>query len=215
MTVEVWTDILCPWCYIGKREFENALSEFTHKDDVEVSFHSFELDPSAKKEYDKDIYDLLAEKYGTTREKSKAMHVNLEQRAKGVGLNYQFDILKPTNSFDAHRLIQYAATKGKQAEMIERLSAAYLTEGKHIGKSETLIELAKEVGLDAEEVKKIITSEDFGYEVRTDEQQASQFGISGVPYFVINRKYGISGAQPKEIFTEALENIWRENVDKG
>lgn len=210
MKVEIWTDILCPWCYIGKREFENALSEFKHKNEVEVSFHSFELDPNASKEYDKDIYGLLAEKYQTSLEKSKAMHANLEQRAKEVGLNYQFDILKPTNSYDAHRLIHFAAKCGKQAEMIERLSAAYLTEGKHIGKHETLVELAKEVGLDAIEAQKVIESEDFGYEVRTDEQEARQIGISGVPYFVFNRKYGISGAQPKEVFKEALENIHNE-----
>lgn len=210
MKIDIWTDILCPWCYIGKREFETALAKFEHKDKVQVTFHSFELDPNANKNYDKDIYDMLAEKYQTTREKSKAMHENVQNRANAVGLTYHFDILKPTNSFDAHRLIHLAAKHGKQSEMVEKLSAAYLTEGKHIGDVETLINIAKETGLDEKETEQMLHSEDLSYEVRTDEQEARQLGISGVPYFVINRKYGISGGQPNEVFSEALENIWKE-----
>jgi predicted DsbA family dithiol-disulfide isomerase len=210
MKVEIWSDVLCPWCYIGKREFEKALEQYAHKSKVEVIWHSFELDPHAQRDYGLDVYDHLAKKYNLTRERAKEMNKHLVERAVGAGLTYHMDIVKPTNSFDAHRLIQLAKKNGLEWNMVERLSAAYLTEGKHIGDPETLTQLAVEVGLDKEEVTKVLASDEFGYEVRTDEQEASQLGIQGVPYFVIDRKYGISGGQPADVFLEALQNIGKE-----
>jgi predicted DsbA family dithiol-disulfide isomerase len=210
MKVEIWSDILCPWCYIGKREFETALQQYAHKDKVEMIWHSFELDPHAQLDYGMDIYDMLAKKYGMSRERALEMNKHLVERAKGAGLTYHMDIVKATNSFDAHRLIQLAKEKELEWEMVERLSAAYLTEGKHLGDKDVLKQLALEVGLDETEVTKVLASDQFGYEVRTDEQEASQLGIRGVPYFVIDRKYGISGGQPSEVFLEALKNIGKE-----
>jgi predicted DsbA family dithiol-disulfide isomerase len=210
MKVEIWSDILCPWCYIGKREFEKALEQYAHKDKVEVIWHSFELDPQALRDYGMDVYDMLSNKYHISRERAIEMNKQLVERAKGADLTYHMDDVKPTNSFDAHRLIQLAKERGLEWKMVERLSAAYLTEGKHLGDKDVLRQLALDVGLNETEVTKVLTSDAFGYEVRTDEQEASQIGISGVPYFVIDRKYGISGGQTSEIFLEALQNIGKE-----
>ena len=210
MKVEIWSDILCPWCYIGKREFENALAQFKHKDKIEVVWKSFELDPSATKDNDGDLYDILSSKYNVSVERAKQMTATLVERAKATGLIYNMDIAKPTNSFDAHRLIHMAAKYDVQELVIERLSAAYLTEGKHIGHHETLVDIGTEAGLDTAEVTKLLSSDDYAEAVRKDEYEAQNIRVKGVPFFLIDQKYSISGAQPKEVFAEALEKIWEE-----
>ena len=210
LKIEIWTDILCPWCYIGKHQFERALAQFSYKNEVDVLYHSFELDPNAAVEPGMNSYELLAKKYGVTPEKATEMHRNVSERAANVGLEYHMDITKPTNSFDAHRLIHLAAAHGLQHKMIEKLSAAYLTEGKHIGRHDTLLALATEIGLDNQEVSQMLAGDAYADAVRRDEQEAAQLGIRGVPFFVFERKYGASGAQGEEVFRQMLEKTWAE-----
>ena len=210
MKVEIWSDILCPWCYIGKREFEKALKQFEHKEGVEVIWKSFELDPNAQKDYEGNIYDLLSSKYNVSVEKARQMTGTIVERAKSTGLTYNMDIAKATNSFNAHRLIHMAVRYGVQEKVIEHLSSAYLTEGKHLGHDDTLIEIGVEAGLDASEVTKMLNSDEYAADVRKDEYEAQNIRVRGVPFFLIDQKYSISGAQPKEVFAEALEKIWIE-----
>jgi predicted DsbA family dithiol-disulfide isomerase len=210
MKVEIWSDINCPFCYMGKRNLENALTQFPHRDEVEIIWKSFELDPYAEVDPEEDLYEKLASKYGKTREWAEETSQNVTERAAVLGLNYELDRAIPTNSLDAHRLIHFAAQHGLQDETKERLLKAYFTEGKHIGKPETLIQLATEIGLDADEARKMLASDDFKEEVRKDEKEAQQLGIRGVPFFVLNRKYGISGAQPSEVLLQALQQTWEE-----
>jgi predicted DsbA family dithiol-disulfide isomerase len=210
MVVEIWSDIVCPWCYIGKREFEKALNQFEHKEDVEVIWKSFELDPYSPKESTLDSYDLVAKKYGFTREKSIAMHQNVVQRASQIGLKYNMEKVKPSNSFDAHRLTHLAISHGVQNELVEHLSAAYFTEGKQISNPDSLVSVGIAAGLDANEITRMLESDSYSDDVREDENEAKTLGISGVPFFVINRKYGISGGQPSEVFLQNLNQIWAE-----
>lgn len=210
MTIEIWSDVLCPWCYIGKRQFETALAEFPHRDKVEVIWKSYELDPNSPKNQGVGSYEMLAKKYGVSREKSIEMHNNVNERAKSLGLEYNFEKVLPTNSFDAHRLTHFAKSNNLQYEMIERLSKAYFTDGKDISHYDVLKELAKEIGLDTNIVSKVLNENEFSKEVRADEQEAKNLGISGVPFFVLNRKYGIAGAQGSQVFLEALNQAWEE-----
>jgi predicted DsbA family dithiol-disulfide isomerase len=210
MKIEIWSDIACPFCYIGKRNLEAALSEFPHADDVEIEWRSFELDPQAPVDTEQDMADLLARKYGYSREQAQAMNAQVSERARVAGLDFRMDDIVPTNTLNAHRLIHLAARHGLQAEMKERLLRAYFTEGRHVGDVETLVELAGEVGVPAAEARELLQGEELAYEVRSDEAEARDFSISGVPFFVFDRKYGISGAQPVEVFKEALENTWQE-----
>jgi predicted DsbA family dithiol-disulfide isomerase len=211
MKVEIWSDFVCPFCYIGKRRFEAALEAFSNKNDIEVVYRSFELDPNAKKDVNHDIHQMLASKYGMSREKAKAMNDDLTGQATAVGLTYHFDTMILTNTFDAHRLAHFAAGAGKMHEMTERLLKAYFTESKHIGDHETLANLAAEVGLNKDEAAQILAGEGFTSEVRADEQKAVSLGIRGVPFFVIDSKYAVSGAQPTEVFLEALQKAWSDN----
>jgi len=210
MKVEIWSDILCPWCYIGKREFENALAQFKHKEKVEVVWKSFELDPSAHENYAGNLYDLLSSKYHITIDRARQMTGALVDRAKAIGLNYNMDIAKATNSFNAHRLIHLAMKHGVQEKVIELLSAAYLIKGKHIGQDETLLEIGTEAGLASSEITAMLGSDAFAEDVRKDEYEAQSLRIKGVPFFLIDRKYSLSGAQPAEVFAEALSKIWEE-----
>lgn len=211
MKVEIWSDFACPFCYIGKRRFEAALEQFPHKEEVEVIYHSFELDPAAPKQPQQDIHSMLAAKYGMSREQAKQMNNQVAEQAKSVGLTYHMDQIVPTNTFDAHRLAQFAADRGKGIEMTERLLKAYFTDTVNLSDHETLISLAREVGLDAEETAKMLAGDSYANEVRRDQQEAAALGIRGVPFFVIDRKYGVSGAQPTEVFTQALEKAWTEH----
>ncbi len=211
MKVEIWSDILCPFCFIGKRKFQAALDAFPHRDQVQVIWRSFELDPNTPKATHKKIHELLAEKYGRSLEWALESSQNLSRQAAEVGLNFDFERLIPTNSFDAHRLLHLAQTHGKQDAMGEQLFSAYLEQGKNISDPSTLIQLAQDIGLDTEAARKCLQSDAFTQEVRDDESTAQSFGLQGVPAFVIDRRFLISGAQPSQVFTDALTKIWAES----
>ena len=208
MIVEIWSDVVCPFCYIGKREFENALTQFEHRDSVEVIWRSFELDPRAPARSEFDMYGMLVNKYGGTREDAKARVSGVVQRAKTVGLEYDMEKAVIGSSFDAHRLIQLAKTKALGSEAEERLFKAYFTEGAHIADHATLIRLGKEIGLEEKEVKQMLASDRYVEEVREDERQAHLAGVRGVPFFLIDEKLSVSGAQQSATFLGALQQAW-------
>lgn len=210
MKVEIWSDIVCPWCYIGKRRFEKALAEFAHKDDVQVVWRAFELDPAASKTPVGDLDKRLAAKYGMSLERARAMQAEVAKQAAGEGLDFRFDIAQTGNTFDAHRLLHLAAEKGIQDAVKERLMRAYFTEGEPISDPETLARLVAEAGIDADEARAVLQSDAYAEDVRADERHAAALGISGVPFFVIDEKYGVSGAQPAALLREALEKAWSE-----
>ncbi|HEO8421059.1 TPA: DsbA family oxidoreductase [Yersinia enterocolitica] len=211
MKIEVWSDFVCPFCYIGKRRLEIALEQFPFKDQVEVEFKSFELDPNAEAYSGKSIHEVLAGKYRMSIEEAKNANENVGNQAASTGLSYEFDNMKPTNTFDAHRLTKYAKTVGKEKELTEKLLQAYFTEGKLISDSQVLVEIGKSVGLgEAEQQKVLADATSFANDVRIDEALASQIGVTGVPFFVINQKYSVSGAQPTETFKRVLEQVWQE-----
>lgn len=210
LRVDIWSDIACPWCYVGKRRFEAALSGFPHRDQVEVVWHSFELDPSASSERGQSMRAILAGKYGGGEARAQGMLDSMTQTAAGEGLDYHFERLQPTNTFQAHQLIHLAAEKGVQDAMKERLLRAFFVEGEFLGDREGLVRLASEVGLDAGEVRAALESGQYAQAVRRDEAQAHALGISGVPFFVLGGKYGVSGAQSPEVLRSALEQVWAE-----
>ncbi|WP_207425253.1 DsbA family protein [Pedobacter sp. SYSU D00535] len=210
MKVEVWSDIVCPFCYIGKRKFEKALEDFAGKDKVEIEWKSFQLDPSTQSEPGKSVYEYLAERKGMSLENSKEMHQQVTQMANEVGLDYQFDKAVVANTFDAHRLIHFAAKFDKQGEAKERLLAAYFIEGKNIADLDTLVGLAKELGLDESEARAALAQKTYSDEVKKDIQEAQQLGVRGVPFFVFNRKFAVSGAQSPEVFAGALSKAFAE-----
>lgn len=214
MTIEIWSDVVCPFCYIGKREFESALQQFEHRENVTVVWKSFELDPQAPARSEHDMYGMLVSKYGGTRDDARARVQGVVDRARTVGLDYRMDKAIIGSSFDAHRLIQFAKTKGLGAEAEERLFKAYFTEGVHLADHTSLIRIAVDIGLDADEVKGMLASTRFTEEVRAEEREAQQLGIRGVPFFVIDRKYGISGAQQSAYFLGALQQAWTERGAK-
>ena len=205
MKVEIWSDIPCPWCYIGRRRFEKALQQFEHRDQVEVIWRSFQLDPNAPREYPGTAHDMLMEKYRTSRERVEEMHAQVTTLAAQEGLDYRFDRVRPANSCDAHRLIHLAADRGLQGEMKERLQRAYFTDGLLVSDYPTLVRLAEEVGLDADEALRTLETDAYGDAVQADIQRAQMLGIQGVPFFVLDQKYGVSGAQSSELFLTALE----------
>ncbi|WNQ08854.1 DsbA family oxidoreductase [Paenibacillus aurantius] len=211
MKVEIWSDFACPFCFIGKQRFEEALSQFAHKDEVEVAFRSFELDPNAPKEVDQDVHSMLAGKYGMSREQAVAMNENVTRQAKEAGLEFHLDTLILTNTFDAHRLAQYAKKFGKDQQIVKELFQAYFTDSKHLGDPQVLADLAGKAGLDREETLRILAGDDYSAEVREEEEDAGRLGINAVPFFVIDRKYGVSGAQPSPLFLEALQKAWSES----
>ncbi|POY38950.1 disulfide bond formation protein DsbA [Solitalea longa] len=210
MKVEIWSDIACPFCYIGKRRLENALEQFPNKEQVEIVWHSFELDPNAKYDEGKDIHDILSAKYGRDRDWAIQMSEQVSAMAKEEGLDFDFSKNVPANTFNAHRLIHLANKHGKQDEAKERLLKAYFTEGQDVDSKQVLVKLGEEIGLNTIEIEKMLDSDEFGYDVRVDEQEANHIGVRGVPFFVVNRKYGISGAQPLEVFTDTLNKAWSE-----
>jgi predicted DsbA family dithiol-disulfide isomerase len=211
MNVEIWADIACPWCYIGKRRFEAALAQFAHRDQVEVTWRSYQLDPDAPRISKKTLNEVLAEKHGMSTARAVALNNQMTELAAKEGLEYHFERTRYGNSFDAHRLIHLAATHHLQGEMEERLFKAYFTEGAALGETETLVKLAVEAGLDSEEARAVLTGETYANEVRADTQRARQLGIGGVPFFAIDETYGISGAQPSAVLKEALERAWNES----
>jgi predicted DsbA family dithiol-disulfide isomerase len=208
LKVEIWSDVVCPWCYIGKRRFEAALDGFEHRDEVEVAWRSFQLDPSAPPQSPGNLADRLAQKYGVSREQAEAMNARVVTQAAGEGLEYRLDIARPGNTLDAHRLLHLADQSGLRAATKERFLAAYFTEGLAIGDRDTLVDLAGEVGVDRDRATEVLAGDEFIDSVRRDEHEAAQLGISGVPFFAIDRRYGISGAQPPELLLQALNQAW-------
>jgi predicted DsbA family dithiol-disulfide isomerase len=212
LTVEIWSDVVCPWCYIGKRRFEAALEEFEHRDEVTVMWRSFELDPEAPAVAEGSATERLAAKYGMSLERAETLHAEMTERGASEGLEYRFDLARGGNTFDAHRMIHLAATYGHQGQAQERLMRAYFTEGEAISDRETLVRLVAELGVDPEEARAALELGRFAEDVREDEALAGRFGIQGVPFFVIDRRYGVSGAQPPEAILQALETAWSEPV---
>jgi len=210
MEVEIWSDIVCPWCYLGKRRFERALDSFSHRDDVGVVYRSFELDPSAPRDTTDPVVDVLASKYGMTAQQAQAAQRQMEDRARQDGLTFRMDGLRRGNTRDAHRLLQLAKARGRQEDLAERLHRAYFTEQSSIFDHAALTRLAEQAGLDADEAAKVLASEEYEAEVDTDEAMAHSLGVTGVPFFVIDRRYGVSGAQPAEVITEVLDRAWAD-----
>jgi predicted DsbA family dithiol-disulfide isomerase len=210
MNVEIWSDIACPWCYIGKRRFEAALAAFDHADEVTVMWRSFELDPDAPRERGGDRAVHLAQKYGTTRERADAMQRHMTDVAAAEGLDFRFDIARSGNTFDAHRLLHLAAARGVQDALKERLFRAYLGEGEAIGDPAALERLVPDVGLPADEVRDVLGGDRYAAEVREDERTAGALGISAVPFFVVDRALGAAGAQPPEALGALLARGWSE-----
>ncbi|MGH9102050.1 MAG: DsbA family oxidoreductase [Acidimicrobiales bacterium] len=211
MQVEIWSDVVCPWCYVGKRRFEAALSRFAHAGEVEVTWRSFELDPSAPPRRTGTNVAHLAEKYGTTIEQAEAGQRQLTDLAAAEGLEYHLDRTAGGNTFDAHRLLHLAAAVGTQDVLKEALLRACLTDGVPVGEPGALVEVAVAAGMERGAVARVLGSDDLGEEVRADEAEALRLGITGVPYFVIDRAYGISGAQPADLLLEALERAWSDS----
>lgn len=211
MKIEIWSDVMCPFCYIGKRKFENAVAKFEAKNHISVEWKSFQLNPNMKTEPDKSINQYLAEIKGWSIEQAQAMNQSVVEIAKQVGLEYNMDKAVVANSFDAHRIVQLAKTKGKGDAMEERLFKAYFTEGLNIADHQTLVKIGSEIGIDTTEITEVLTSTAFAEEVNNDVYEAQQLGIRGVPFFVIDRKYGVSGAQESETFINALNKAWKEN----
>lgn len=207
MKIEIWSDIMCPFCYIGKRQLETALEQFPNQE-IEIEWKSFQLDPTITPQSGKDVYTFLAERKGMSIEQSKEMHKGVSERAKSVGLDYDFDKAVISNSLTAHRIIQLAKTKKLGDEMEEIFFKAYFTEGRDLNDGPTLIELAEKAGLNKNEILEVLQSEDlFLNEVQSDITEAQQIGVQGVPFFVFDRKYAVSGAQPVEAFVNTIKEV--------
>jgi predicted DsbA family dithiol-disulfide isomerase len=210
MQVEIWSDVVCPWCYLGKRRFERALGSFEHRDQVDVVYRSFELDPSAARDATLPTVELLASKYGMTRQQADDAQRQMEQRAGQDGLDFHLQGLLSGNTFDAHRLLHLAKDHDRQAELTERLHRAYFTEQASIFDADSLMALAVEAGLDRIDVTRVLEGDEYAGAVREDEATARALGANGVPFFVIDRRYGISGAQPAATITQALGRAWAD-----
>lgn len=212
MKLEIWSDIACPWCYVGKRRFERALASFPERDGIEVIWRSFELDPSAPRVQAGSQAELLAKKYRIPLERAEAMNANMAGQGAKEGIEFHFDRVRMGNTFDAHRLIHFAAAHDRRTEMVERLFRAYFTEGASLGEIDVLVRLGADAGLDADAVRKALEGGEFADAVRADEDRAKAFGITGVPFFAIDERYGISGAQPPEVILAALQQAWGESA---
>ncbi len=210
MKVEIWSDVMCPFCYIGKRKFEAALAQFEHKNQVEVVWKSFQIQPNMVTDTTQNTLEHLAQSKGWTMEYTKQVTANVVAMAKEVGLNYDFDKAVVSNSFDAHRLSHYAKSKGKDDAIEEQLFKAYFVDGKNTADHQTLRALAVSIGLDSTEVQQVLASDAYANDVRQDIYESQQIGVSGVPFFVLNNKYAVSGAQQPETFLGALQKAWSE-----
>lgn len=206
--VEIWSGVVCPWCYLGKRRFERALEGFEHRDEVEVRWRSFELDPSAPGQVEGDPVQRLVEKYGTSREEVEANQARLTELAAAEGLEYHLDRTRPGNTFDAHRLTLLATAEGRGEAAVDRLFHAYFTEGEPIGDPQTLVRLLGEIGIDEQRARSVLAGDVYAGEVRAEEAEAASLGASGVPFFVLDRRFGVSGAQGTDVFAAALQEAW-------
>jgi predicted DsbA family dithiol-disulfide isomerase len=210
MQIEIWSDVVCPWCYIGKRRFETALAQFPHRDAVEVTWRSFELDPSAPRIRAGDPAERLASKYGMSRAQALQSHARLTSLAAAEGLEFQLQATRSGNTFDAHRLLHLAADLGVQDATKERLFRGYFVESASVGEPDTLVKLVAEAGVPAAAARDVLDSDTYADAVRAEEQEARELGINGVPFFVVDRRYGVSGAQPAEVLRQVLERAWAE-----
>lgn len=211
MKIEVWSDIMCPFCYIGKRNYEQAIAKFKDADKIEIVWKSYQLDPTVPLEgITESTYEYLAKRKGWTLEQTKDIHKNVVQTAKNAGLVYNFDHAKVANSFNAHRIIQFAKTKGLGDQAEEQFFKGYFTDGKDLNAKEDLIAIGKLIGLTEDEVNTALTDEKYAEAVRKDIDEAAQLGIQGVPFFVLNRKYAISGAQEPKVFLQTIEKAFEE-----
>ena len=208
MQVEIWSDVVCPWCYLGKRRFERALAAFEHKDEVTVAYRSFELDPTAPRGSTLPTVEMLARKYGMPIARAEQVQREMEQRAAADGLEFHLDELRTGNTRDAHRLIHFATERGCQAELVERLHRAYFTEQRSIFDHESLLAVAGEAGLDAVDTAAVLESDRYLDAVERDEADARSLGATGVPFFVLDRRFGVSGAQPTDVLLGALRQAW-------
>jgi len=213
ISIDIWSDIACPWCYIGKRNLEAGIAAVGADDDapeVTVTFHSFELSPDTPVDFHGDEVDFLSGHKGMPRDQVVQMLDRVTGVAKEAGLDYRFDLLQHTNTVKAHELLHFAKGRGLQHEMTERLMSAYFVEGRHVGRIDDLVVLAEEVGLDPAEARTALESERHLADVRRDQAQAQAYGIQGVPFFVIDGQYGISGAQPPQAFENVLRELWAQ-----
>jgi predicted DsbA family dithiol-disulfide isomerase len=210
MRVEIWSDVICPWCYIGKRQFERALGGFEHRDQVETVYRAFQLDPSYPAGRTEDVADMLAAKFGMARDQAVQMNQQMEERAAGVGLEYHLEGGRVGNTADAHRLVHLAGEQGVQDGVVEALYRAHFTDRRSVFDRDSLVEVAAEAGLDAAAARDVLASGKFAAEVEADQREAQRLGATGVPFFVIDRRYGVSGAQPPEAFAQALDRAWNE-----
>ena len=214
MQVEIWSDVVCPWCYVGKRRFEQALAQFSHADDVTVTYRSFELDPAAPTSRTGTHDEHLARKYGLTVERAHELNEQMTQTAAAEGLDFHFERIRGGNTFDAHRLLHLARDRGLQLELKERLLLATFTEGEPIADRDALVKLAADVGINPDEARQVLDSDTYADDVRADEQQAAAYGITGVPFFVVDQKYGVSGAQPAGVLLEVLQRAYDESTPR-
>jgi predicted DsbA family dithiol-disulfide isomerase len=205
MQVEIWSDIICPWCYIGKRRFEMALAQFEQRESVKIIWRSFELDPKSPQQYPVTLEEMLSRKYNVSLQEAAAMNARVTGLAKEVGLNYLLNKARPGNTFDAHRLLHFAASQNLGDKATECVMQAYFSESLAVGDRAALASLAPEFDIAESEALLMLESNAYSAEVRADEARAVELGISGVPFFLFNGKLGLSGAQPVEVFTQALQ----------
>ena len=210
MIVEIWSDIACPWCYVGKRRFEAALRQFDHAADVDVVWRSFELDPNAPRAHVEAQDALLAKKYGLPLARAREMNDRMTEEARKEGLDFHLDRVIVGNTFDAHRLVHLAAESGKADAMKERLMRAYLTDGERVGDPDTLVRLGREIELNEATVREVLGSDAYAADVRGDEARARELGITGVPFFAIDERYGVSGAQTADVLLGVLRQAHAE-----
>ena len=210
MKIEIWSDYVCPFCYIGKKQLEIALDGLGYGDAIEVEYKSFLLDPTTPEDAAGSVHESLAKKYGMSVEEAKKMSEGVAMRAQEVGLDFNFEDMKNANTVKAHRLAKWAEAQGKGKEYTERVLKAYFTEGELIGQSDVLLKLVEEVGLSRDEAQRVLVGEDYLQDMQQDIAIAQQLGVRGVPFFVIDQKYGISGAQPKEVFEQAITQAAEE-----
>jgi predicted DsbA family dithiol-disulfide isomerase len=211
--IDIWSDVACPWCYIGKRNLEKGLAETAGDDDaprVEIEYHSFELSPDTPVDFEGSSAEFLAAHKGISIDEARAMNDRVSQIAEGAGLHYRFDLQQHTNTVKAHELIHFAKAHGRQLEMKERLLSAYFVEGRHVGRVDELVALAEEIRLDGAAAREALESDAYLDAVRADQAQAQAYGIGGVPFFVIDGRYGVSGAQPPEAFAQVARQVWAE-----
>lgn len=211
MRVDIWSDIRCPFCYIGKHNFEDALEKFEHKEDVQVVWHSFQLDSNLQTQPEISTIDYFTKAKGIPREQALQMFDGAKKMAAETGLTLDLEKSVVANSFKSHQLLQYAKTKGLGDEIKEALFEAHFTRAQNIDDEKTLLEIAASTGLDKEETEKILSTEEYAHQVNQDDLNAKKLGISGVPFFVFNNKYGVSGAQSPETFLDVLEKSWEES----